>query len=114
MALRHSWLSRRLSQKYTYWAPSGINQWSKRTYYAPVTISGRWEDVSQEYFTPEGENVFSKAVIYTLADVMPAGYMYKGISTVTDPTLVSGAGPVQKLDKIQDMAFRTTLIKVYL
>lgn len=114
MSLRYSWLHRRLSQEYTYWAPSGIDAWSKRTYYSPVTISGRWEDTTQEFFTPEGENLFSKAVIYTLADVLPAGYLYKGISTATDPTTVSGAQPVQRLDKIQDIAFRTTLIKVYL
>lgn len=72
-------------QTATYWGKGGRNGYGEIEYLQPKTIKVRWED-KQELFRDElGEDLSSRAVVYTLDDIEYEGYLYLGESDEIDP-----------------------------
>lgn len=51
-------------QKAVYWAPTGTDQFNRRTYAAPVEIDCRWVDVREIFRTKDGQEKVSKSKVY--------------------------------------------------
>lgn len=80
-----------LNQNVTYWAPVSENQFGGKVYSAPRIIKARWEQKVENVTSQTGQNITSRARIYTQDEVKPEGYVYLGETDVPDPTLVSEA-----------------------
>lgn len=93
---------RNLRADITYWAttPDGFGGFTSA---APVTMKGRWEGRNELFRTITGEQVVSAAIVFVESDVDINGYLFEGVSTVADPTLVSGAMQIKQFVRIPDL-----------
>lgn len=81
-----SYIARNLLQNITYWsrgAPDGFGGFAFST---PVTIKGRWEERTDLFKDPQGNEQRSSARVYVDTDVELGGYILLGVSAATDPT----------------------------
>ena len=78
-------------QTITYWSPATVNNAGDPTWGAPATQLGFWSDHEQIVALETGEERRSKALVALTSDVIPKGYLFRGTSTATDPTVVQGA-----------------------
>ncbi len=98
-------ISRHLKQKATYWVLTGGGGFAGYTYATPVVINVRWE-VKQELFRDAaGEEVLSKAIIFTEQDVTVGDYLALGeLDTVLDPTTLPGETfRIRAFEKVTDL-----------
>lgn len=108
-------ISRFLKQNITYWAVSSIDGWNKPTFEStPETIIGRWEDKSELYLDSNGQEKISNAIVYLNQDVEIGGYLYLGISSEDDPTLVENAREIRYIHKVSDIKGNVFLRKIIL
>ena len=89
-------------QNITYWTPQGVGP-EGEVYNTPVTVQGRWEERSEEYMTPSGEEKVSRAIVYLDLYLPIDTYLYEGTSAVADPREVDGAQQVQQCVKIPNL-----------
>ncbi len=94
-----SWVDRNLKQAVTYWPPSTADAYGRSTYGPPVKIRGRWEDKVELFIDAQGREDRSEAVVYVSRDVVNGGYLYLGVSTNADPTVVAGAKEIRQTGK---------------
>lgn len=96
--------ARNMRQDITYWAPTGENEYGAPAYGAPVLLRGRWEDSTQQFRTPQGDEAVSKAIIWVPQDVTIDGYLARGDHLAfATPDLVNGAEQVRQFVKIPDL-----------
>lgn len=75
-----------LNQKITLWKITGENGSGGSVYSAPVTVDGKYALVQERFTSLEGEQVLSKAVFYTEAEVVPNEFwVVFGESTDSEP-----------------------------
>ena len=104
--------------KITWWS-SIPGDYGGYTWGSPITLDGRWEDRSETFKHPSGNDVVSNSIVY-LADasagmlVAPGDYLFHGTNATSDPTLVPKTMPVQRIDRTPDLRGLTTEIKAYL
>lgn len=67
-----------LNQWAVYWAPAGTDQFGNPKYAAPVNLKVRWEDTTEVYKNPTGQEVRSRAKVYTASDVLEKGVLWLG------------------------------------
>ena len=82
----------------TYWAPDGINQFGEKSFAAPIEILTRWEEIAEEFVTPEGEERISQAKLMVDRDLEYGAYLKLGEvdgSTPASPIGVDEAWPIQ-------------------
>jgi len=73
-----SFLTRNLNQTVVYWGTPSPDGFGGNTFATYVEINGRWEDSSEKFINPEGEEVVSKAMIFLDQDVDIGGWLYLG------------------------------------
>jgi hypothetical protein len=86
---------RRYTQTITYWPPTSENDWGEEGFEAPQTIDGRWENRQERAVTPSGEEIISKAFVYSEATLAIGGYVVLGSSVATNPIGVEGAEQIK-------------------
>lgn len=75
----------------TYWQCTGIDGFGKPTFAAPTTIKCRWEQRVEKVFTPEGEQIMSKARLFLGQSIAINDYIFYGTSAALNPLVVPNA-----------------------
>jgi hypothetical protein len=102
-------VSRHMKQTVTYWAPLGTNSYGARQFAAPVQLKARWEDVGELFRSPSGQEVVSKAKVFTPSAVDLGGYLYLGTSAATDPKTVANAREILSVREMPDLRLLTQM-----
>lgn len=101
-------------QEATYWGSPTQGGFGGITFSAPRTIMVRWEDRVESFTTIEGTELRSKAIVYTMEHLDIGGYLLKGVSAGTDPTVISKALPIQRSDDVPDLRGLNTEYRTFL
>jgi len=110
-----SWYTRQLKDTITYWAPSGKDEYSRRTYAAPVTIQGRWQRREEVFYDSNGAEKRSTTTVLLAQSVVEHGWLAKGDQTgSSDPTTVDGAVEIQAIRETDSISQRYTMFKALL
>lgn len=100
-------IERMLRQTAVYWAPLNPDRTGRPTWDAPVELSVRWEDRSEEFKDDKGEVAMSRAVVYVASDVKVKGVLMLGelltSTNTTDPKANAGAWEVRSFEKIPNL-----------
>jgi hypothetical protein len=107
-------LASKLNQTITYWAPSTPDQYGGRTYAAPVTFVGRWEDRAETLTSPSGEEFISRSRVFSDAAKAINGYLYLGTSATADPRTVDGAYEIQQTGRMPNLKANQNLYTAFL
>jgi hypothetical protein len=93
---------RNLRADVTHWVstPDGYGGY---TFAAPAALKGRWEDKTELFRNPAGEEDVSEAIVYISSDVAVADYLFEGVSTAADPTLVAEARQIKQFHKTPNL-----------
>lgn len=83
----------------THWS-TAANGFGGFTFGAPNVINGRWEQRSELFRTPQGEEKVSEAVVFVEEDLEEGDYLYLGESSEVDPTSLVGAFRIQRFVRI--------------
>lgn len=84
----------------TYWGSPVSNGSGGFTYSLPVTLKVRWEERQERFTDVGGEDKVSRAVVFVPVKIDIGGYLFKGKSTVTDPTKVVEAYRIEQYREI--------------
>ncbi len=107
-----SWIQRNLNADITHWVVThgafGI------TFGTPTTQKGFWNDRNEIFKTPQGEDAVSRSIVYLTSDVAEGDYLFEGVSTDTNPTLLDGARRIEKFEKLPDLRNLDHQRKAYL
>lgn len=105
-------LKKKLPEKVTTWTvtPDGYGGYM---FGSPVVHDhARWENRAELYRNSEGEEVVSTAVIYLLDLPGINSMIYRGESSATDPTTLTGVEQVKQYTQVSDLRGINTLVKV--
>lgn len=83
-----SFITRKLKQTAVYWGSPQEDGYGGKTYDDPIEIRCRWEDSVQVVSASNGEEIISRAVVFTDTDLEENGLLYLG--TMED--LISSSG----------------------
>ena len=109
------YISKKLKQTATYWAPSGQSGYGEQVYSVPVIIKCRWQDSQELVLSKNGELEMSKAIVYTKEEIDLNGYLALGDFTLeSDPSNVSRAFEVKKVEVNVSVDGKVYFRKVYL
>lgn len=75
----------------TYWGNPRPNGSGGTVFDAPVSIQARWQERREELHDGKGHLFVSKAQVFVDVDLDVGGYLYNGVSSMTDPTVLQGA-----------------------
>lgn len=107
-----------LKQTAVYWPFTSIDQFGDKSVGSPVEIKVRWEDKSEEFLGPEGENQISNAIVYVDRDTPTGGILMLGTaSDITDAVNIkenSGAWEIRRFDKLPNLKATEFLRTVFL
>ena len=95
-------LERNYKDEVTHWAATP-GDFGSFIFAAPVTVKGRWEEKSELFRTPEGEEEVSKSIVLLACDVNVDDYLFLGESDVADPTSISDTHQVRQFMKTPDL-----------
>ena len=73
-----TFMVRACQQTAVYWAPLGEDGYGKKTFYDPIEVSCRWQDVKDLVLSGNGKEVITRATVYVTTDVEEEGYLYLG------------------------------------
>ena len=104
----------KLNQTITYWAPSTPDQYGGRSYVAPVTFQGRWEDRNESVMSPGGEEFVSRSRVFSETEKLINGFLYLGTSVVADPRTVDGAYEIQQTGRMPNLRANQNLYTSFL
>ena len=100
-----------------YWGPAVPDGMGGNTYPAAVQIGCRWTDVKEVVTTSNGEDVTSKAKIFTSIIVDENGYLYHGLladlASPTDDPRTQGAYRIMKTKLVYDIRNTKLLRKAW-
>ena len=71
--------------KLTWWQRVGVSGGGDPTFIAPVVVSGFWQGRAEEFRTPDGEQLVSRAAALVDAEVQVGDYLFFGVSVVALP-----------------------------
>lgn len=94
-------------QTAVHWARGTPDGYGGYTYSDPVDIKCRWDDVSKEIMTDNGEQIVCSAQVLTPTNVKTGDYLWLGskqnltldASGYVDPRTVDGAFMIQRVEK---------------
>ena len=76
----------------TYWAPAAENDHGEEGFAAPVVVPGRWEERQDQVVSATGEQMVSKAFVYSDISMVAEGYVALGdLSAQANPHEADGA-----------------------
>ena len=101
-------------QMVTYWARGTSNGFTEESYVSPIVINVRWEDKSERFLTDEGEELRSRAVVYSQINLDLKGFLYLGSSLDPDPNNVPGSFQIMRFDKTTNLNGTKTERKAWL
>ena len=107
-------------QTAVYWGTPVKDGYGAYTFATAVEILCRWEDKTGTFINNKGEQVFSKAEVYTLQDVDENGYLYLGdlddlASNPDDPMVEDNTFIIKRFDKSPALGSTTVFVrKAYL
>jgi len=113
-------LIRACVQTAVYWGSPVADGYGGFTFASPVEIACRWEEKTGTFINRKGEQIFSKAYVFTLQDVVERGYLYLGEltdldSNPDDPKEVDDALEIKRFDKSPALGSTTVFTrKAYL
>lgn len=103
------------NQTITYWAEAAMDGFGERTFSAPVTFVGRWEERTDLKIEFDGEVTMSKAVVYLQDDVILGGYLALGdLIASLEPTDLAAAYIIKSTQQITSISGIETIRKVLL
>ncbi|KKK58040.1 hypothetical protein LCGC14_3048410 [marine sediment metagenome] len=105
---------RALNQVVTHWGttPDGFGGFA---FTAPAALNGRWQkkrEVIDRFGA--GQEYVSTAQVFIDVDIIEGDYLFEGVSTDTDPTLLDGARRIEKFEKLPDLRNLDHQRKAYL
>jgi len=74
-----SMLIRNCNDVAVYWSVTGDDGYGKKIFAEPYEIACRWEEMQQVIVDDKGNQLTSRAVVYTLQDVDEEGMLYHGL-----------------------------------
>jgi len=94
-------------QTAVYWGSPVPDGYGGYTYAKPIEIKCRWDDVSKEIMSDNGEQIVCRAQVLTPTDVKTGGYLYLGslqnltldAADYVNPRTVNGAYMIQRVEK---------------
>lgn len=118
-------ITRMRKQTAVYWAPGSeetggkdYDDYGRPLYADPVEISCRWEDVNEEFVTPDGTRDSSRCIVYTDRVVALRGVLMLGtlndVADLDDPKKNDDAWEIRRFDKLPNLRNTETLLKAYL
>ena len=115
-------IARMCTQTAVYWGSPVHDGYGGKTYADPVEISCRWEDRVEKISTIStsklGEEIISKAQVFTTQDVEEMGWLFLGdlddldSDEEADPMTVDGAYEIKRFDKTPAMRSTTEFSRV--
>jgi len=105
-------ITRMLKQTAVYWPPAVIpfDDQGMPAFGTPVEVSCRWEDVHEEFITPQGTREVCNAKVFVSVDVEPGGLLFHGeLSTVeasgfpADPRDYHGVWEIRRFEKLPSL-----------
>lgn len=108
--------STKLNQVATYWPPGLPDAYGRVTFEAaPVEITIRWQNAAELFRDAQGNEVVSRAVIYTLDLLAVGGWIQLGnaaVGTVSDPRLADRADEIRQIGTSPSLRATQQLYKV--
>jgi hypothetical protein len=104
-----SFIDNNLRENITYWSAGALDGFGKPTFGSPTTIPARWEQVTELFIDNTGNEVRSMAKVFLGQAVSNGDYLYKGVSSATDPTTVDGAYEVRQYKEIPGLYYDVLL-----
>lgn len=113
-----SLISKMRKQAAVYWPISGRDDYGHPTWGDAVEIECRWTDVVQQFVRSDGEERFSRSVVYVDRDmkvggVLLLGELDSGVDTA-DPKGNENAWEISRFDKTPNLRVTEYLRTVYL
>ena len=87
----------------TYWQNLGTDGWGDRSFAAPVVLMCRWEEIAEKFLMYDGEQKVSKAVVYIPQLLAIGDYLYRGLTSQVNPTVLPGAYEIKQIMEIPDL-----------
>lgn len=107
--------SRNLHHSITHWPNAGSDGYGGFTWGTPVLLSARWEEVSVNFKTPNGEEKVSNSIAYTLVNITVGDYLAEGdLTATTDPTTISNTWEVKQFTRNTDLRNLSTQRKSFM
>ena len=117
-----SFIARLCTQTAVYWGSPVDDGYGGKTFADPVEISCRWEDrvekISWQGASRLGEEIVSRARVFTTQDVDELGWLFLGdlddleSDEEADPMTVDGAFEIKRFDKTPAMRSTTQFSRV--
>lgn len=94
---------RMMREKITWWKRLSQDGFGKSTFEDPVVCKGRWQEQGEMITDTVGKQIFSTAQVFIISskDIDEGDYVYRGISSASDPTQVTGAWEVKRALRTQ-------------
>jgi hypothetical protein len=115
-----SMIARNCPHTAVYWGNPQNNGSGGKTFDAPVEIACRWEDMHQVVSDAKGNEITSRALVFTTQDVVEEGMLYLGLLTSltvaqkADPMTVDRAYVIKRFQKTPSLEGSAYLRKAYL
>ena len=105
-------------QTAVWWSSTGVDGYGRPTWTTPVEVDCRWEDVVQEFVNKDGEERFSRSIVYVdrdmkVGDVLMLGELDSGVDE-DDPKANDGAWEVSRFAKLPNLKAIEFLRECYL
>ena len=105
-------------QTCVWWSSTGVDAYGRPTWTTPVEIDCRWEDVIQEFVNDDGEERFSRSIVYVdrdmkVGDVLKLGSLDSGIDE-DNPKENDDAWEVSRFSKLPNLKNTEVLRTVFL
>jgi len=103
-------------QTAVYWGNPVPDGYGSFTFDTPVEIACRWEDRTGTFMSNKGEQIFSKAHVFTTQDVDERGWIYLGELTdldsdPDDPKIIDNAYEIKRFDKSPSLQSTTEFVR---
>lgn len=92
-----------LNQTITCWRLGTRNDFGDVTFASPVQQLARWEDRSEKFLNPAGDEEIGRSVVFLTTDAAIGDYLFLGTSVVDDPTILLGAFSIKDFRKIPSL-----------
>ena len=77
-------ISKMRRQKAILWLRTGVSEFNEPLFSAPVEVACRWDDLSEVFFSSDGKELVSKAIVYPDREVPTGSYFLKATQTEFD------------------------------
>lgn len=110
----------KLNQTCVYWQKTGVDIYNTPVFAEPVDIKCRWEDKTVLYISLTGEQMPSRAVVFTECDTAPGDMLWLGnVESLPEEyseeiDIRTFAHSIQRSDKIPDLRAEIYLRTAYL